>query len=184
MVECESGQSDGWDDAFNLRPYGFTPFPASLKATTDPVACEALWLTTYEDGYSGGTNDYCSIVLDYIDVAPPEDLAFCGLEPAPIPTVVDVDVLCATAAQVAGDDLTELVRTIIGSEPIAQQFGKDVTANYYDLCMMGGGYVSPGHVCMGAASDTDDVIPKGVLGDPSGPTIYESLVEICLAYFS
>ena len=25
VTQCEGGQSDGWDDAFNLRPYGFTP---------------------------------------------------------------------------------------------------------------------------------------------------------------
>lgn len=105
--------------------------------------------------------------------------------PAPTPeaTVVDLETLCASAAQVAGDDLTELVRTIIGSEPIAQQFGKDVTSNYNDLCMLGVGYVSPGVLCTAAASDTDDVIPKGP-GDTSSPTIYERLVEICLAYFS
>lgn len=85
VIECEGGQFDGWDDAFNLRSYGFTPFPASLKRTTDPVACEALWLTAYDDGYSSGTNDKCSIVSDYIEVASPEELEFCRLEPPPPP---------------------------------------------------------------------------------------------------
>ncbi len=86
VIECEFGQFDGWDDAFNLKSFGSTPFPASLKATTDPVACETLWLTSYDNGYSDGTNDICSMVLDYIDVASSGELAFCDLEPAPTPT--------------------------------------------------------------------------------------------------
>ena len=88
VTECEFGRFDGWDDAFNLKPYGTTLFPASLKVTTDPVACETLWLTSYDGGYSNGTNDRCSTVLEYIDVASPEDLAFCGLEAEPTPTPV------------------------------------------------------------------------------------------------
>ena len=85
MIDCEVGQSDGWNDGFNLRTYGFTPFPASLTLTTDPVACEALWHTAYDDGYASGRTDICSIVGDYIDVASPEELEFCGLEPPPPP---------------------------------------------------------------------------------------------------
>ena len=86
VIDCESGQSDGWDDAFNLKPYGFTPFPAPLKLTTEPVACEALWLTAYDDGYSRGTDDRCSIVSEYVSVSSPEELEFCGLEAPPPPT--------------------------------------------------------------------------------------------------
>lgn len=88
IVECEFGWSDGWYDAFNLRSYGATLFPASLKATTDPVACEVLWLTSYDGGYPVGVDDICSLVLEYMDVASPEDLAFCGLEAEPTPTPI------------------------------------------------------------------------------------------------
>ena len=83
MIECEGGQFDGSDDAFNLLPYGFTPPPAALKLTTDPAACEALWLTAYDSGYSLGKGDKCSIVTEYIDVASAEELEFCGLERPP-----------------------------------------------------------------------------------------------------
>ena len=88
VTECGFGRFDGWGDAFNLKSYGFTPFPASLKATTDPVACESLWLTSYGGGYSEGTDDACGLVLEYISVASPEDLAFCGLEAEPTPTPI------------------------------------------------------------------------------------------------
>lgn len=87
VIGCEGGESDGWDDAFNLRPHGFTPFPAPLKLTTDPAACEDLWLAAYDDGYFRGTNDKCSIVSDYIEVATTGELEFCGLEPPPAPPV-------------------------------------------------------------------------------------------------
>ncbi len=86
MIECEFGQFDGWDDAFNLRPYGFTFFPAPLKLTADPIACEDIWLAAYDDGYSRGTNDKCNIISDYIGVASSGELEFCSLEPPPPPT--------------------------------------------------------------------------------------------------
>jgi len=86
VIECEFGQFDGWDDAFNLRPYGFTPFPTSLTLTTDPVACEAIWLTAYGDGYSRGMNDKCGLISDYIEVASPQELEVCSLEAPPPPT--------------------------------------------------------------------------------------------------
>ena len=80
-IKCEGGQFDGWDDGFNVQPYGTTPFPASLTLTTDPDACEVRWLGAYDDGYSRGKTDICSLVNDYIEVSSPEELAFCGLEP-------------------------------------------------------------------------------------------------------
>ena len=85
-IECEFGQFDGWDDAFNLRPHRFTLPPPSLELTSDPGACEALWLTAYDDGYSRGTDDKCSIVSEYLGVASPEELEFCGLEAPPPPS--------------------------------------------------------------------------------------------------
>ena len=95
VTECESGQFGGWDDAFNLKRRGFTPFPAPLMATSDPVACKAHWLTAYDDGYSRGGNDKCRIVYDYIGVASPEEIEFCsqvlGLPtPTPKPYVANL----------------------------------------------------------------------------------------------
>ena len=78
MIECEFGQFDGWDDAFNLRPYGFTPSPASLTLTTDPVACEVIWLAAYDDGYSRGGMDKCGLIYEYITVASPREIDFCS----------------------------------------------------------------------------------------------------------
>ena len=90
VIQCEGGQFDGWDDAFNLLPYGFTSFPAALTVTTDPAACEALWLTAYDGGYARGKNDRCSIVSDYPTVSSAEELEFCGVEPPPPPTPTSI----------------------------------------------------------------------------------------------
>ena len=76
-IECSFGESDGWDDAFDLWAYGFTPPPSSILLTTDPATCEAIWLLAYDDGYLRGWRDRCTIVYDYIDVATPEELEFC-----------------------------------------------------------------------------------------------------------
>ena len=115
VIECESGQFDGWDDAFNYKRHGFTPFPAPLMATSDPVACKALWLTAYDDGYSRGGKDACSITYDYIAVASPEEIEFCsqvlGLPtPTPKPYVPNLNpgaaVIYATAWMCCDADAT------------------------------------------------------------------------------
>lgn len=76
-IECSSGEFDGWDDAFDLWAYGFTPSSSFILRTTDPATCEAIWLLAYDDGYLRGWRDRCSIVYDYIEVSTPEELEFC-----------------------------------------------------------------------------------------------------------
>lgn len=108
-----------------------------------------------------------------------------GQTNTPEATPVDIDSFCAAAAEAAGDELYQVVYIATDREPIAQQFGKDITTNYYDLCVIGSGYVDPEILCIAAAEDTVEVIPQGILGGgSSGPTIYDTLVDICLAYYS
>ena len=75
-INCQSGDHNGWEDAFDLHSRGYTSFPLSLRLTTDPAACEGIWSTSYEVGYVRGGNDKCKIAYDYIDVAQPEAIQF------------------------------------------------------------------------------------------------------------
>ncbi|MDK1039661.1 MAG: hypothetical protein QGD91_12250 [Actinomycetota bacterium] len=154
VIECEFGQFDGWDDAFNLKSYGATLFPASLKATTDPVACETLWLTSYDGGYSEGTTDLCNLVLEYIDVASPEDLVFCGLEaettpiPTPAPTPAPID--CNNDALVVGDRVKGLYQAKGYPATTYEGLSSEADDDYYGLCAQSSdGYVDIYDFCYG-----------------------------------
>jgi hypothetical protein len=92
VIDCKGGEFDGWDDGFDLRPHGYTTFPASLTTTTVPSECKTLWLAAYGVGYTRGSNDKCGLVYEYISVSTPEEIAFCSQVlgrpvPSPAPTL-------------------------------------------------------------------------------------------------